>query len=102
MFQFPEFAHSVECDCHRWQPGFPIRPSRAHSLCAAPPGLSQLTTAFIASVYLGIPTYFLSLDQITCSNRNTHDLTSDTIFGLSERLSSLRQIEPQPLGQSFS
>ncbi len=55
MFQFPEFAHSVECDCHRWQPGFPIRQSKFHSVCAARLGLSQLTTAFFASVYLGIP-----------------------------------------------
>jgi hypothetical protein len=55
MFQFPEFARSVERDCHRWQPGFPIRQSKCHSVCAAQLGLSQLTTAFLASVYLGIP-----------------------------------------------
>jgi hypothetical protein len=42
-------------DWDRSQSGFPIRPSRDHSLCAAPPGLSQLTTAFIASVCPGIP-----------------------------------------------
>ena len=36
------------------QPGCPIRPSRDQCVCAAPPSLSQLTTAFIASVYPGI------------------------------------------------
>ena len=35
-------------------PGFPIRTSWDHSLCAAPPGLSQLTTSFIASRCQGI------------------------------------------------
>ncbi len=35
-------------------PGFPIRASRDHSLSAAPPGLSQLTTPFIASPCRGI------------------------------------------------
>ena len=55
MFQFPGFAHSEECDRARARPGFPIRPSRDRCVCAAPPGLSQLTTAFIASVCPGIP-----------------------------------------------
>ena len=36
-------------------PGFPIRPPGAHWLCAPPPGFSQLTAAFLASVYPGIP-----------------------------------------------
>ena len=49
MFQFPGFALPYESDRHRCRPGFPIRPSRDHCVCAAPPGLSQLTTAFIAS-----------------------------------------------------
>ncbi len=35
-------------------PGFPIRTSWDDSLCAASPGLSQLTTSFIASRYQGI------------------------------------------------
>ena len=35
-------------------PGFPIRTSWAQRLCAAPPGLSQLTTSFIASLCQGI------------------------------------------------
>ncbi len=35
-------------------PGFPIRTSWDHSSRAAPPGLSQLTTSFIASLCLGI------------------------------------------------
>ena len=56
MFQFPGFAlASKASDGHRDPPGFPIRPSRDHRVCAAPPGLSQLTTAFIASVCPGIP-----------------------------------------------
>jgi hypothetical protein len=59
MFQFPRFALSEESDSHK-EPGFPIRPSRAHRVCAAPPGLSQLTTAFIAFVCPGIP-HMLSL-----------------------------------------
>ena len=42
-------------DRARARPGCPIRPSRDHRVCAAPPGLSQLTTAFIASVCPGIP-----------------------------------------------
>ena len=36
-------------------PGCPIRPSRDQCVCATPPGLSQLTAAFIASVCPGIP-----------------------------------------------
>ena len=55
MFQFPGFAPSEDGDSGSPLPGFPIRPSRAQCVCAAPPGLSQLTTAFIASVCPGIP-----------------------------------------------
>ena len=54
MFQFPGLALPCGDDGARAPPGFPIRPSRDHSLCAAPPGLSQLTTAFIASRCQGI------------------------------------------------
>ena len=36
-------------------PGFPIRQSRDQCVCAAPPSLSQLTAAFIASMCPGIP-----------------------------------------------
>ena len=54
MFQFPRYALASASDCSYEQPGFPIRPSRAQCVCAAPPGLSQLTTAFIASVCPGI------------------------------------------------
>ena len=54
MFQFPGFARSEERDCARAQPGCPIRPSKDQCVCAAPLGLSQLTTAFIASVCPGI------------------------------------------------
>ena len=55
MFQFPGFAHARACDRRSRRPGFPIRASGAHSLCAAPPGLSQLTAPFLASVCPGIP-----------------------------------------------
>ena len=57
MFQFPGFASPAEAgdDRPRGRPGFPIRPSGAHGMCAPPPGLSQLTTAFLASVCPGIP-----------------------------------------------
>jgi hypothetical protein len=41
-------------DRHRWRPGFPIRAPRDQSVCAAPPGLSQLTAPFIAFVCQGI------------------------------------------------
>jgi hypothetical protein len=54
MFQFPGFALSCESDNARALPGFPIRPSKDQCVCAAPLGLSQLTTAFIASVCPGI------------------------------------------------
>ena len=55
MFQFPGFALACASDCDRSQPGCPIRPSKDQCVCAAPLGLSQLTTAFIASVCPGIP-----------------------------------------------
>ena len=56
MFQFPGLAsHACARDdrsCDR--PGYPIRRSWDHSLFAAPPGLSQLTTSFIAFLCQGI------------------------------------------------
>ena len=55
MFQFPGFASPYGDDGAHAPPGSPIRPSRAHSLCAAPPSLSQLTAAFLAFVCPGIP-----------------------------------------------
>ena len=55
MFQFPGFALVETSDGSLEPPGCPIRPSRDHCVCAAPPGLSQLTTAFLASVCPGIP-----------------------------------------------
>ena len=55
MFQFPRFAPPCGGDRTRVRPGFPIRPSRDQCVCAAPPSLSQLTAAFIASMCPGIP-----------------------------------------------
>jgi hypothetical protein len=55
MFQFPGFAHSRKSVIGLPRPGCPIRPSGDHCVCATPPGLSQLTTAFLASVCPGIP-----------------------------------------------
>ena len=55
MFQFPRFAPFENGDGTHVPTGCPIRPSRDQCVCAAPPGLSQLTTAFIASVCPGIP-----------------------------------------------
>ena len=55
MFQFPRFAPFENGDGTRVPTGCPIRPSWDHCVCAAPPSLSQLTTAFIASVCPGIP-----------------------------------------------
>ena len=55
MFQFPGFASACADDRTRALPGCPIRPSRDHRVCATPPSLSQLTTAFIASLCPGIP-----------------------------------------------
>jgi hypothetical protein len=54
MFQFPRFALVETSDWDRSQPGCPIRPSGDQCVCAAPPGLSQLTTAFLASMCPGI------------------------------------------------
>ena len=56
MFQFPGFA-SLACardDEPRGPSGCPIRRSWDHSLFAAPPGLSQLSTSFVASLCQGI------------------------------------------------
>jgi hypothetical protein len=55
MFQFPRFAPFENGDGTRIPTGCPIRPSWDQCVCAAPPSLSQLTTAFIASVCPGIP-----------------------------------------------
>ncbi len=55
MFHFPGFASGITPNnAGRPAPGFPIRRSWDHSSCAAPPGLSQLTTSFIASRCQGI------------------------------------------------
>ena len=56
MFQFPGLAPfaCAQGDEPRGPPGCPIRRSWDHSLFAAPPGLSQLTTSFIASLCQGI------------------------------------------------
>ena len=56
MFQFPGFAPyaCAQGDRPRGRPGFPIRKSWDHSFYAAPPGLSQLSTSFIASLCQGI------------------------------------------------
>src|SRR6266516_2563436 len=47
---FPLARDDRHCD----RPGYPIRKSWDHSLFAAPPGLSQLTTSFVASLCQGI------------------------------------------------
>ncbi len=56
MFHFPGYRLPAKAGMTRLigRPGFPIRASRAQSLFAAPPGLSQLTTPFIASLCQGI------------------------------------------------
>ena len=54
MFQFPGLASLARMTEPRRSPGFPIRASWDHSSCAAPPGLSQLITPFIASRCQGI------------------------------------------------
>ena len=56
MFQFPGFAPRAYArgDRRYRRPGFPIRKSWDHSFFAAPPGLSQLSTSFIASLCQGI------------------------------------------------
>ena len=55
MFQFPGFASLRREMTGSRPPGCPIRPSRDQCVCAAPPSLSQLTAAFLASVCPGIP-----------------------------------------------
>ena len=54
MFQFPGLASACADNAARAALGFPIRTSRDHGLCAAPPRLSQLTTSFIAFSCQGI------------------------------------------------
>jgi hypothetical protein len=54
-FQFPGFASAAADDGDRSPPGFPIRASVDHRVCAPPHGLSQLTAPFLASVCPGIP-----------------------------------------------
>ena len=54
MFQFPGFAALLRELTASRPPGCPIRRSWDHSLFAAPPGLSQLTTSFVASLCQGI------------------------------------------------
>ncbi len=54
MFQFPALASSCEDPGAHAPGGCPIRRSRDHGLCAAPPGLSQLIASFIASSCQGI------------------------------------------------
>ena len=54
MFQFPGLASLLREITTLRPSGCPIRRSWDHSLFAAPPGLSQLTTSFIASLCQGI------------------------------------------------
>ena len=58
MFQFPPFASHAYVFSVRFQEfileGFPIRKSPDRSLLAAPRGLSQLTTSFVAFWHQGI------------------------------------------------
>ena len=54
MFQFPGLASACADPGARAPVGYPIRTSRDHGLCAAPPGLSQLTTSFVAFSCQGI------------------------------------------------
>ena len=70
MFQFPRFASPGLCihpgdDRALPRPGFPIRKSRDQRLRAAPPGLSQLATSFIAGLYQGIHLAPLLLDPLS-------------------------------------
>ena len=56
MFQFPGFA-PLACargDRPRGRPGCPIRRSWDHRVFAPPPGLSQLSASFVASLCQGI------------------------------------------------
>ena len=54
MFQFPGLASACADSVAHATEGCPIRTSRDHGLCAAPPGLSQLTTSFVAFSCQGI------------------------------------------------
>ena len=67
--------HPMDSDERNWcshQLGFPIRKSLDHSLLAAPQGLSQLTTSFIAYLRQGIHTHALSSLTITSTSYTTH------------------------------
>ncbi len=70
MFQFPRFASQGLCihpgdDRALPRPGFPIRKSRDQRLRAAPPGLSQLATSFIAGLCQGIHLAPFLLDPLS-------------------------------------
>ena len=58
MVQFPGSRFRTLCIHARMtginQPGYPIRSSPDHEMCASPRGFSQLTTTFLASQLLGI------------------------------------------------
>ena len=77
MFQFTGFASHTLCIQIEMtlRVGFPIRKSADQSLLAAPHGLSQRATSFIASWCQGIHQMpFLTLDQLT------HGKTSDVVL----------------------
>ena len=54
MFHFPRFASSEEDNMNRSMLGCPIQKSPDQSFLAAPRGLSQPSTSFIASTSQGI------------------------------------------------
>ena len=68
MVQFPQFRFRTLCIQMRMTvsrpPGYPIRLSTDHGMCAPPRRLSQLATAFFASIRQGIhrkPFYRLTI-----------------------------------------
>ena len=71
-------------------PGSPIRKSPDHSLLAAPRGLSQLATSFIAYLRQGIHTHALSSLTIRFAPRTEQIPPKSATPGLASRLSRLR------------
>ena len=79
MFQFPGLApfRVTEYDL---QPGFPIRTSPDRRSLAAPRGLSQLATSFIAGSCLGI--HHCALSYLTDIRHGVFRRISSLDFGL--------------------
>ena len=87
MFQFPGFASLPYEFRQRYlkEVGFPIRKSTDQSLFAAPRGLSQRTTSFIASQRQGIHQMLLRHLIILISNAHAGGYASQRAAPTTDR-----------------